>query len=207
MQETKVAHTKTDNTKISPAKNVGANTANTPSNESLSNNDSNAQKIGELTESLQRVQAEFENYQKRVERERKEFVCFANENILRELLVVIDDFEKALPITKDEGLKMIYAKLIKMLHKYSVQPLTTKGEKFDAFKHEVLCTAKTDECPDGTILEEIQRGYEMNGRIIRYAKVKIAKAPESCKEGAIKPLANDKLNDKLSTNNGGLKNG
>lgn len=159
------------------------------------------EKVKELTNLLQRVQADFENYQKRVERERKEFICFANENIIRELLIVVDDFEKALPATKDEGFKMIYTKLIKMLHKYSVKPVPAKGEKFDAFKHEVLCTAKTNECPEGTILDEIQKGYEMNGRIIRYAKVKVAKAPESGTE-CVKPLINDKLPD-----NGGLKNG
>ncbi len=160
------------------------------------------EKIRELTNLLQRVQADFENYKKRVERERSEFISFANENIIRELLVVIDDFEKALGATRDEGLMMIYTKLVKMLYKHSVKPVTAKGERFDAFKHEVLCTAETNDFPDGTILEEIQKGYEMNGRIIRYAKVKIAKG-KSNKEAGAEPL----MNAKLSTNDGGLKNG
>lgn len=134
--------------------------------------------IDEYTDQLKRLQAEFENYQKRVAKEQKEFVCFANEKLIAELLTIMDDFEKALENVNDEGIKMIYNKLSKLLSDHGVKPIKSKGEKFDTFKHEVLCTQESDGDED-VIVEEIQKGYEMNGKIIRYAKVKITKAKKS----------------------------
>jgi molecular chaperone GrpE len=136
------------------------------------------QELDEYTNQLKRLQAEFENYQKRVAKEQKDFVCFANEKLIAELLTIMDDFEKALPNVKDEGIKMIYNKLSKLLESQGVKPIKSEGEKFDTFKHEVLCTQESDGEED-VIIEEIQKGYEMNGKVIRYAKVKITKAKKS----------------------------
>ena len=136
------------------------------------------EQLDEYTDQLKRLQAEFENYQKRVAKEQKEFTCFANEKLIAELLTIMDDFEKALPNVKDEGIKMIYTKLSKLLSAYDVKPIKTEGKKFDTFKHEVLCTEDSDGEED-VIVEEIQKGYEINGRVIRYAKVKITKAKKS----------------------------
>ena len=136
------------------------------------------EQLDEYTDQLKRLQAEFENYQKRVAKEQKEFTCFANEKLIAELLTIMDDFEKALPNVKDEGIKMIYTKLSKLLSAYDVKPIKTEGKKFDTFKHEVLCTEDSDGEED-VIVEEIQKGYEMNGRVIRYAKVNITKAKKS----------------------------
>jgi len=134
--------------------------------------------MAEYEDQLKRLQAEFENYQKRVAKEQKEFVCFANEKLIAELLTIMDDFEKALENVKDKGIKMIYDKLSKLLSDHGVKPIKSKGEKFDTFKHEVLCTQESDGDED-IVVEEIQKGYEMNGKVIRYAKVKITKAKKS----------------------------
>ncbi|MBW2974046.1 nucleotide exchange factor GrpE [Candidatus Woesearchaeota archaeon] len=134
--------------------------------------------LDDYTDQLKRLQAEFENYQKRIAKEQKEFVCFANEKLIAELLTIMDDFEKALPNVKDKGIKMIYDKLSKLLSDYGVKPIKAKGEKLDTFKHEVLCTQEA-EGDENVVVEEIQKGYEMNGKVIRYAKVKITKAKKS----------------------------
>lgn len=204
MKTTNVSATKLNSADSGKAQNIKSKEADAAKDSATQNSDT--QKIKELTELLQRVQAEFENYQKRIERERKEFACFANEKLIQDILVIMDDFEKALPAINDKGVKMIYSKLAKLLQNYAVTPVSTKGEKFNAFKHEVLCACQTNDCPDGTILEEIQRGYEMNGKIIRYAKVKVAKAASEQKP------ADDKTNDEkinntqnIQTDNGGLK--
>ena len=133
----------------------------------------------ELIDTLQRLQAEFENYQKRIAKEQAQFACFANEKLIAELLTIMDDFEKALPNVKDEGVKMIHTKLSKLLSNYGVKPIKAKGEKFDTFKHEVLCTQESDGDED-MVVEEIQKGYEMNGKVIRYSKVRITKAKKIC---------------------------
>jgi len=138
---------------------------------------SEADQITEYEDQLKRLQAEFENYQKRVAKEQKEFACFANEKLIAELLTIMDDFEKALENVKDKGIKMIYDKLSKLLSDHGVKPIKSKGEKFDTFKHEVLCTEEGDD--EDVVVEEIQKGYEMNGKVIRYAKVKITKAKKS----------------------------
>jgi len=153
------------------------------------------EQLVEYIDQLKRLQAEFENYQKRVDKERKEFVCFANERMVCELLCILDDFEKALQSTQDEGIKMLYSKFKKIIEQHGVkQIMLTNGQRFDAFKHEVLCTEESDKHPEDTIISEIQKGYEMNGKIIRFTKVKIAKAKKSVgAKGTIKSVGGGQI--------------
>ena len=153
------------------------------------------EQLTDYTDQLKRLQAEFENYQKRVDKERKEFVCFANERMVCELLCILDDFEKALQSTQDEGIKMLYSKFKKIIEQHGVkQIMLTNGQRFDAFKHEVLCTEESDKHPEDTIISEIQKGYEMNGKIIRFTKVKIAKAKKSVgAKGTIKSVGGGQI--------------
>src|SRR3990172_12604392 len=136
--------------------------------------------IADYTDHLKRLQAEFENYCKRVEKERKEVVGAASEKLVVKLLLVIDDFERALAQLKDtpeqtrKGIEMIFKNLHKILHEEQVAPIKSVGEKLDPYKHEVLLQAESEQ-PDDIILEELQKGYTMNGKVIRYAKVKISK--------------------------------
>jgi len=136
--------------------------------------------IADYTEHLKRLQAEFENYCKRVEKERKEYAGVASEKLIVKLLLVIDDFERALAQLKDvpeqmrKGIEMIFKNLHKILDEERVVPIKSVGQKFDPYKHEVLLQAESDK-PDDIIIEELQKGYTMNGKVIRYAKVKISK--------------------------------
>ena len=143
--------------------------------------------IADYTDHLKRLQAEFENYCKRVEKERKEFVGFASERLIVKLLMIVDDFERALPQLKDvpeqtrKGIEMIFKNLHKILDEERVEPIKAVGEKFDPYRHEVMLTIESDQ-PDDVILEELQKGYTMNGKVIRYAKVKISKHKSEVQE-------------------------
>jgi len=130
-------------------------------------------KIKELTDSLQRLQAEFENYKKRVDREKKEFVKCACEDIVKQLLPVLDSFENALKHSNDEGLKQIHSQLLSVLKSAGLAQIEANGKKFDPYMHEVLMK-EDNEKEDGTVLEDIQKGYSLNGKVIRHSKVKVS---------------------------------
>lgn len=132
----------------------------------------------ELTDTLKRLQAEFENYKKRVDREKTEFVKYAHADVIERMLPVLDSFEIALKNTTDkekfvEGIKIIYAQLYSVLEAEGLKPIKATGEKFDPYKHEVLMKQESDK-PDDTILEEFQKGYMLNDRVLRHSKVKVS---------------------------------
>jgi len=136
------------------------------------------QKIDELTDTLKRLQAEFENFKKRADREKTEFVKYAHADVISQLLPVLDSFEIALKNTSDkekfvEGIKIIYAQLYSALEAEGLKPIKATGERFDPYKHEVLMKEESDK-PEETILEEFQKGYMLNDRVIRHSKVKIS---------------------------------
>ncbi len=132
----------------------------------------------ELTDTLKRLQAEFENYKKRVEKEKMEFVKYAHAEVIASMLPVLDSFEIALKNTIDkekfvEGMKIVYAQLHSLLEAEGLSPIKSVGENFDPYKHEVLMKEESDK-PDGTILEEFQKGYMLNDKVLRFSKVKIS---------------------------------
>lgn len=138
-------------------------------------------KIAELTESRLRLQAEFDNYQKRVDKDMDAFRKFASQGLIEDLLPVLDSFELALQHTKDnkdvhKGVELVFSQLSDVLTKRGVEKITAKGT-FDPNYHEALLTEASKK-PEGTILEVLQSGYTLNGKIIRTAKVKIAKKSE-----------------------------
>ena len=140
-------------------------------------NDKN-QKIDELTDTLKRLQAEFENYKKWNAKEKTEFVKYANADVIERMLPVLDSFEIALKNTNDkekfvEGMKIVYAQLHSILEAEGLRPIKATGEKFDPYKHEVLMKEESDK-PDETILEEFQKGYMLNDKVLRHSKVKIS---------------------------------
>jgi molecular chaperone GrpE len=137
------------------------------------------QVIADYTEHLKRLQAEFENYCKRVEKERKEYAGMASEKLIVKILLIIDDFERALVTLKDvpeearKGIAMIFKNFHKILHEEHVEQIKSVGQKFDPYKHEVLLKAESEQ-PEDFVIEELQKGYTMNGKVIRYAKVKVS---------------------------------
>lgn len=136
------------------------------------------QKIEELTDTLKRLAAEFENFKKRSEKEKTEFVKYAHADIVANILPVLDSFELAFKNTNNtekliEGIKMIYAQFYSILEAEGLKPIKAAGEKFDPYRHEVLMKEESDK-PDDTILEEFQKGYMLNDRVVRHSKVKIS---------------------------------
>jgi len=137
------------------------------------------EQIKDLTETLQRLQAEFENYKKRVDREKTEFCVFAKADFIRKILPFVDTFEIALK-NKDKcsdfikGMELMYVELVSLLEKEGVKPVDALGKKLDPTLHDVLLTEKSDKA-EGTILEELQKGYMLNNKVLRHAKVKVAK--------------------------------
>ena len=131
-----------------------------------------------------RLLAEFENARKRTERERFETIKYAHEEIVVELLGVFDDLERALAAAKAQqgsdpavvkGLEMVAMNLQDILKKYGVAPIEAMGKPFDPHLHEPLMQMETADHPDGQVVEEFQKGYTLSGRVVRTAKVKVAK--------------------------------
>ena len=126
---------------------------------------------------LKYLQADFDNYRKWSEKEKASIIALANENLIKDLLVILDDFEQALPSLELEqnkkGMMMIQKKLLKILQDYELHPIECVGRKFDPQLHEVICKEKSNEEPN-TILEDIRKGYRMKSKVIRPSKVKIS---------------------------------
>lgn len=143
-----------------------------------------AQKAAEFADKILRLQADFENTRKRIEREKQEFVKFANEGIILELLNILDDLERSVSLAEAQkqdpqaflkGVEMILAHLYDMLKEYGVKPLEAKGKIFDPHCHEALMQVEDQSLPEHTVIEELQKGYFLNDRVIRTAKVKVSK--------------------------------
>ena len=135
-------------------------------------------KIEELTNDLKRVQAEFENFKKRFEKEKGEFVMFANAKLVSEFLPVLDSMDDALKHAKEEekkGIEGIKMQLMQVLERNGVKAIETEGKMFDHEFHEVFTTVCIKEKENGIILEEFQKGYLLNGKVLRHSKVKVNK--------------------------------
>ena len=141
----------------------------------------------QYNEKILRLQADFDNSRKRLEREKQEFVRFANEGIIFGLLNVVDDLERTLQLAQEKhedfsaflkGVEMILAHLYDLLKKHGLSPIEAKSKAFDPELHEALLKIETDEFPENTVVEELQKGYLLNDRVIRTAKVKVSKKPE-----------------------------
>lgn len=137
----------------------------------------------EYLSQLKYLKADFENYKKRMNREKEEFAKYATEKLVLELLTVMDNLERAIEAgTEDsgktsllEGVEMIYKQLNNILEKQGVKCIKAEGEIFDPHLHECVMTEETDKHEEDAVLQEIQKGYKLNSRVIRHSKVKIAK--------------------------------
>lgn len=134
-----------------------------------------------------RVSAEFENYKKRSAREMSEFKKFANESLIKELLLVVDNMERAINSSKDEGssnnsliegLDMTLKELLKIFEKFSVKQVESLGKPFDPNFHQAVMQQENDEHPHNTVINELQKGYTINKRLLRPATVVVSKAKE-----------------------------
>ena len=129
-----------------------------------------------------RKTAEFDNYRKRIERERREQADQAVIDLLQELLLVVDDFDRALTVSGDEGgayrkgVELIHAKLHDMLRKHGVTPMNVLGADFDPNVHMAVVHEESPDHREGEVIGELQKGYMLNDRLLRPAMVKVAKA-------------------------------
>jgi molecular chaperone GrpE len=145
------------------------------------------QKLREERDTLQdrllRKHAEFENYKKRIERERSEYVQFASAELMRELLNALDSFDLAVRNAAAEGsagenmlkgLDLVYKQFQDTLGRFGLKAIEAKGQLFDPNFHQAVSTVATDEADENTVVEEMRRGYTLNGRLLRPAMVSVA---------------------------------
>ena len=145
------------------------------------------QKLIEERDSLQdrllRRQAEFENYRKRADRERKEYVQSASAELVRELLNVLDSFDLAIRNASSEGsagedmlrgLDLVYKQFLDTLGRFGLKAIEAKGQTFDPNFHQAISTVPSDEAPENTVVEEFRRGYTLNGKLLRAAMVSVS---------------------------------
>jgi molecular chaperone GrpE len=142
------------------------------------------QERDELLETLQRVQAEFDNYRKRAARDQQSLVARAHERLVKELLPVLDDLERALEAAEaheeaklEEGVALVARSFAAVLQKEGLQEVATDG-KFDPHVHEALLS-QPSEAEEGSVIEVLQKGYRLGDRVIRPARVVIASAPKA----------------------------
>ncbi len=151
----------------------------------------------DLLAKLQRVTADFANYQKRMARNAAEARQWARAEMIKSILPAIDDFEQALEAGKTaqdvqsllEGFELVHDHLLAMLGKQQVATIATQGQKFDPAVHEAMLHQESAEHEPGTVMAELRKGYTMNGRTLRPARVTVSKSP-----GEKEPAPSEGLN-------------
>ncbi len=144
---------------------------------------SEARKAKELFEKCLRIQADFDNARKRLEREREEFIKFAQYNIIQDFLAVLDDFERAFSSAKEardiekliQGLEIIGKDIYSLLNKYGVEEIEAEGKAFNPEVHEALMQEERDDVPENTVVQVLQKGYKLHDKVLRPARVKVSR--------------------------------
>jgi molecular chaperone GrpE len=136
----------------------------------------------DLKDRLLRAMADFDNFRRRAERDRSEYVQFAAMEIVRGLIPILDDFHRAMRVeTADKdyakGIELIEQRLFDALKKAGLEPIEAAGKPFDPNLHQAVDRAESEELPDQTVLEEYQSGYNFKGKLLRPAMVKVAVKP------------------------------
>lgn len=137
-----------------------------------------------------RISAELENYKKRVEKERSKFLKYAHESLIKELLPIVDNLERAIEHARTkkasnalvEGIEMVLKSFNDCLGRFKVKPVKAIGAKFDPNLHEAVRVEENAEEEENTILSELQKGYILNDRVVRPAMVVVSKQPERAEE-------------------------
>ena len=135
-----------------------------------------------------REKAELDNFKKRLVKEKEDFVQFANERLLKEVIQIEDNMERAMTASNatleslQEGVEMIQKQFATFLKNQKVKPIEALGKPFDPNLHEVLNQQESEEHEENTVIQEYSKGYTLNGRILRSTKVVIAKKPAEKKE-------------------------
>jgi molecular chaperone GrpE len=143
--------------------------------------------LEERSTQYMRIAADFENYRKRTSKEKEELEMLMKRNTILELLPVVDNFERARShlkpqsdgeMTMHKSYQGVYKQLVDSLKRLGVSPMRPEGQEFDPNLHEAVMREPTDEHPEGTVLEELVRGYYLGDRVLRHAMVKVAAPKE-----------------------------
>lgn len=141
------------------------------------------QKLIEINDKYLRLYSDFENYRKRTSKEKLEMIKFASEDTIKDLLPIVDDYERALldienqdiPETTKQGLQLIYSKLMNILNQKGVKPIDSIGQVFNEDIHEAITQMPSQNKEDkGKVIDEITKGYYMFDKVIRFSKVVVA---------------------------------
>jgi molecular chaperone GrpE len=134
----------------------------------------------EVDDRLLRLAADFDNYKKRAARERQQYVALANERLLKELLPILDDLERALNAAEqheeaqlEDGVRLVHRSLASLLERQGVKEIATDG-KFDPHVHEALLAQPAEDKEQGDVVDVIQKGYTLGDRVVRPARVIVA---------------------------------
>jgi len=136
----------------------------------------------EYLDHLQRLQAEFDNYKKRVDREKSELIEYASAELVSELIDIMENLERGVASAKGsddidsivKGMEMVSTQLKDILGSRGLKPIEAVGKKFDPHYHEAMMMTPTDEYPYNTVIEEFQQGYMIKDKVIRYSKVRVS---------------------------------
>ena len=136
----------------------------------------------DLKDRLLRTLADFDNFRRRAERDRSEYVQYAATEMVRDLIPILDDFRRAMKVeTADKeyakGIELIDQRLFEALKKAGLEPIEAAGKLFDPNLHQAVVRVQSEEFPDQTVLEEFQSGYNFKGKLLRPAMVKVAVKP------------------------------
>lgn len=137
------------------------------------------EKYNELNDKFLRLYAEFDNYRRRTNKEKVELIANANEKLLLDLIPTIDDFERAITNNENvedinavkEGFALIYHKFKSALEAKGLKQMNAKGENFDSDLHEAIANVPGDESQKGKVIDDVEKGYFLNEKVIRFAKV------------------------------------
>ena len=137
-------------------------------------------KVAELTDLAKRTQADFENYKKRADAEKAQYVKYAGSVVMAKLLPLLDTFDSAIKNTANKeavhAVELIRNDVHAILKAEGIIPIKSVGEHFDPFRHEALMTEETrDPAKDNMVIEEFQKGYMLHDKVLRHSKVKVAK--------------------------------
>ncbi len=133
------------------------------------------EKLVELNDKYLRLYSEYENYRKRTNLEKADLLINGSREMMKAILPVIDDFERALAATEDEGVRLIYNKMMKILEQKGLKAMEVKGEKFDENLHEAITRIPApEEAQKGLVMDVVEKGYYLNDKVLRYAKVVVA---------------------------------
>lgn len=149
-----------------------------------------------LQDKYLRLAAEFENYKRLAQKEQRDYSRFANESLLKEILPILDNLERAIKASKEasqaggkgdgliQGVELTLKQFGEVLSKFGVQPIASVGQVFDPTRHQAVARVESDKVPSNTVAEEYQKGYLLHERVLRPAMVSVATAPAGREENA-----------------------